>query len=131
MTDVGEVEHTGIKSDLQGPDGFAMVVHSSKRLRTAQETSMTEFRAGAVGQVVSKGYPSNRRPQEVLASARSQIGQPWSLDRNCEHFVSWAHGLTPTSPQLQATVVTGLVVAGLGALAGVLLAGRPSTKRRR
>ena len=63
------------------------------------------------------GYLGNLSPQQVLQRARSRIGETWNLFWNCEHFVKWAHGLRPRSPQLVAGLIlmcvfTGFLVAG-------------------
>lgn len=47
------------------------------------------------------GHPRVLPVQVVLQRAASRINQPWNLlNANCEHFVYWAHGLQPRSPQL-------------------------------
>jgi hypothetical protein len=56
-------------------------------------------------------------PAEVVAQrAASCVGKPWNLlNANCEHFVYWAHGLQPQSPQLARAA--GLLA--IGALDGL------------
>lgn len=46
----------------------------------------------------------------ILFLARLKLGTRWNLlSWNCEHFVYWAYGLEPTSPQLkQASIFVGL-----------------------
>lgn len=117
MTDsVGVVVHKGIQGDRLGRDGLPTVVHSSKLYRMALETTMTEFSSRATGPVRSEGHPGTLPAWKVLQNARSQIGLPWRLEQNCEHFATWAHGLVPTSPQLKAGVGKATVVGLLAAL---------------
>lgn len=114
-TEVGEVSHKGILSDVTGPDGLPAVIHNAKLYGAIVESSMTEFCLRAIGPVRAEGYPSPAPPEVILARARSQMGQPWRLWYNCEHFAVWVHGLPVKSRQLRrkaktgAAVVTGLV----------------------
>jgi hypothetical protein len=77
------------------------------------EESWEEFAGGNPVRV--DGYPGALPPEEVIQRARSCIGQvPWRFTFNCEHFVSWCHGLDPKSPQLEnwlATVGLGVLLA--------------------
>jgi hypothetical protein len=118
MTDsIGVVVHKGIQSDRAGWDGFPTVLHSSKLYRRALETTMTEFASRATGPVRSEGYPGRLPAWRVLQNARSKVGVPWRLEQNCEHFATWAHGLVPNSPQLQA----GVGKVAVGALLAAIL----------
>lgn len=98
---VGQITHVGILGD-RFADGLPTVVHSSKLYRCVLEMPMRGFVERAVTPARSLGYPGKLPESEVLARARSRIGQEWSPFRNCEHFVTWCHGLEPSSPQLRA-----------------------------
>jgi hypothetical protein len=114
-TRVGVVSHKGILGDLLGPDRLPTVIHSSKTAGDrVVETSMTEYATGGLAPVTYDGYPGLLPPDEVLARARSALGQAWKLTRNCEHFVGWAHDVPVKSPQLR----TGLLKAGVVGAAG-------------
>lgn len=116
----GVVTHVGIQGDGVGDDGLPTVIHASKLFGQIFETTMTNFASRAVGPIRCHGYPSNLAPPQILARARSRIGERWSLSQNCEHFTSSCHGFEPNSPQLQAGVVkTALAVGGV---IGILLA---------
>ena len=97
---VGTIEHVGLLSDRVGADGLPAVVHSSKLQGVVGETSMSAFVERAQGPMRIVGYPGALPPAAVLARARARIGERWSPFSNCEHFVSYAHGLEPRSPQL-------------------------------
>ncbi|MCG7980275.1 MAG: lecithin retinol acyltransferase family protein [Candidatus Thiodiazotropha taylori] len=52
------------------------------------------------------GYPSQLPPFVVLRKARNKLGTKYDVFKwNCEHFVRWAHGLKPESPQLQVAIL--------------------------
>ena len=117
QTNVGTVQHKGILSDCMGPDGYPMVIHNAKLYGEIVESTMTIYVMKALGPVVSEGFPGRLSQSEVVARARNHIGQPWRPFSNCEHFVSWAHGLEAKSPQLRragkkAGVMTGLLAVG-------------------
>lgn len=63
----------------------------------------------------SIGYPGALPFNEVIRSARSQIGKPWAPWNNCEHFYKWAHGLKPESKQWQAVLMM-FAIGGLAVL---------------
>lgn len=88
-----------------------MAISGSKVKGIVVEEPMDEFADGSL--VVFQGYISSLSRQEVVARARSMLGERWDvLANNCEHVVSRAHGLQPQSPQLRGAVVLG----ALGAL---------------
>lgn len=124
-TNVGVVHHKGIMGDRADEHGLPSVLHNAKLFGYIVETTMSDYLLMAVGPISSEGYPSSLSPAEVLARARSQIHQPWRLWHNCEHFVSWAHGLPPKSPQLRSAAkkatVTGGAIVGLFALSRAIL----------
>ncbi len=100
----GIVEHVGLVTEN------GTVISNSMRNSGVIEQSLAEFSAGK--EVTRSGYPSDLPPSIVVARARSRLGAQWSLvNSNCEHFVNWAHGLKPTSPQLVG--VFGLMVIGV------------------
>ncbi|PHZ84307.1 lecithin retinol acyltransferase family protein [Paremcibacter congregatus] len=98
------LEHWGVVSE------FGTVVSSSQRTGIVKEESMEVFSSGY--EVISKGYPSNLTPNEVLIKARSVIGKEWKLiTDNCQHFATWCHD-NKHSPQLQ-WIIGAALVAGL------------------
>lgn len=104
---VGVVTHQGLVSDRRGADGYPRVLHASKFVGRVDESTMTTFvhRAVEGARLRGLGYPGRLPRRVVLDRARSRIGEPYDLVlANCEHFVSWCHGLPPTSPQLRATL---------------------------
>jgi hypothetical protein len=127
MTEVGEISHKGILSDRTGPDGLPMVIHNAKLAGNVVEDTMTFFYTKAIGPVRSEGYPSKLAPHVVLARARTQIGKPWRVLDNCEHFAHYAHNLPQKSPELRRKAKQG-GVALTGFLAGCFfLASRGAT----
>jgi len=70
------------------------------------------------GSVVVKGYPSILPPELVLQRAQSWRGLPYLLwERNCEHFVNFAHGLEVRSRQVMQWGALAALVVGTLALA--------------
>jgi len=116
-TPAGIVSHKGIMGDRLGPDGFPTVIHSSKQFKRVVEEAMIDFARKGLSLVCSDGFPGRLPPELVLERARSQIGVPWRVKYNCEHFSRWAHGLPVQSPQLQSRVTKATVGAGLVAAA--------------
>lgn len=105
---VNGVIHQGIMSDGY-VDGERAVISRSRRSGQASEESWTTFTAGRKGFLLPP--LSGLALFEVLRNARGQIGTRWDLlSANCEHFVSEAFGVEPTSPQLKV----GLVVLAIG-----------------
>lgn len=100
-------KHPALVSDAYGSDGLPTVIHNSLRFGGVRETTWTDcvgnwpFRvAGNVGYLAPV----------VLMRARSAIGTPYDLFKfNCDHFVRWACGLKPESPQLRTWIGLGLV----------------------
>jgi hypothetical protein len=85
-----------------------MVISGSKVKWTVVEETMDEFGGGRP--VTFRGYPSRLSRQEVVARARSMLGERWDLFvNNCEHVASRAHGIEPRSPQLRGAVTIGVV----------------------
>ena len=102
---VGPFHHVGI---LTGPLG-STIISSSRRRGYVAEEAPEDFLGGLP--IEFQGYLGTLAPQEVIARARSRLGAKWDLlTANCEHLVTWAHGLEPRSPQLQLTIgAVGLV----------------------
>jgi hypothetical protein len=125
-TEVGVVSHKGILSDRTGEDALPMVIHNARLAGEIVESTMTFFLLRACGFVSSEGYPSEKTPKVVLERARSQIGRPWKVWYNCEHFARWVHELPIESRELRRKAVGGGLA--LFALAG-LLAQSPLVRR--
>jgi hypothetical protein len=105
--------HTGIVSD-RWHGGKPMVVSTSVRSGGVREESWDTFAQGRV--VTVDGYPGGLPSWEVVRRARSLIGAQYDLlARNCEHFVTFVHGLKPQSAQLALTVVVALCIGALAA----------------
>lgn len=103
---VGPVTHVGIVSDRYA-GGMPMVISNSHRAGCVAEEPFSVFQGSyslvSVPQTVS--LPASL----ILFRAREKLGTKWNLFTwNCEHFVHWALGLEPKSPQLnQAIAVAG------------------------
>ena len=112
---VGPVEHVGIVTD-QTQAGFPTVISNSHRAGGVAEEPLPTFTSGGELRIV--GYLGKLSPAEVLRRARSAIGTKWKLfNWNCEHFVRWAHGLKPSSPQLAVAVGLALIATAVAVFA--------------
>lgn len=126
--DQGFYWHFGIV----GFDG--QVIHNSKEKGRVVAEPLLQFADGK--EVLACEQIGSPNWLVALQRAYSAIGTPYDLwQRNCEHFVRWAHGLIAQSPQIQRAVLiaSGLtlstaarrsipaVAAGLGISAGALL----------
>ncbi len=114
--------------------GFFVIHNSKKHSKVVRETTEA-FSSGATLTVCADVM--GRLPAGAARLAESAIGVAYRLwSQNCEHFVRWAHGLEPTSPQVEAAIVAtaGLTMAaatknpatkagGLATAIGALLAG--------
>lgn len=107
----GLFDHTGIVSDRRY-GGKPLVISNSSRSGGVAEEPWDTFAQG--GDVSLVGYPGRLPWNVVLHRARSFIGSRYGLmSWNCEHFVRFAHGLKPWSPQVAVTM--GIVfLAGIG-----------------
>lgn len=105
---VGFVTHVGIVSDRYS-DGAPMVISNSHRAGGVTEEPMSVFQGRYP--LVSVAQPKTLPAGHILSLARQKLGTRWNLlSWNCEHFVHWAHGLEPKSPQLShAVAFAGLV----------------------
>lgn len=98
--------HYGIVSDRIGPDGHPMIIDHSMATGTVAERSWGEATGG---KTVSKSdLDSDRSPYQIILAARQLIGKAkYSLTHfNCEAFVRHVMGLSPTSKQVTASVVS-------------------------
>ena len=106
--------HKGIVSD-RFCGGKPMVLSNSARTEGVAEESWDVFAAGQ--QVLVEGYPGSLSPAAVVYRARALVGTKYHLlNWNCEHLVSYAHGMAPRSPQV-AIVIAAALIAGLAAFA--------------
>ena len=105
---IGFVTHVGIVTDRYF-DGMPMVISNSHRAGGVAEEPLAVFQGSypLVPVVQPRALPVGH----ILFLSRQKLGTRWNLlSWNCEHFVRWAYGLEPMSPQLkQASVVVGLV----------------------
>ena len=91
-----------------------MVISTSARSGGVCEEPWDVFAQRRV--VTVDGYLGSLSSGEVLRRAKSLIGVPYHmLVRNCDHFVTYAHGLEPQSPQVALTCVIALGIAALAA----------------
>jgi hypothetical protein len=110
--------HVGLAGD-RVIDGYQSVIHLPRTVGSCVEQPLPAFAPRGVFGVL--GYPGDLAPEAVVALARTQLGRQYDVLRfNCEHLVSWAHGLGGKSTQLRRGVAGG-VALGAAALAGVLL----------
>lgn len=99
---MGWYRHPGIVSEAT-PLAERSVISSSWRHRSVAEEPFSEFAAGRNVRV--DGYFGDLQPEHVLQRARAALGTPYDLfKRNCEHFVRYAHGVVPSSPQLKVAI---------------------------
>lgn len=116
---VGTIWHEGLISDRRDLDGLPMVINKSKRTRRVEEEPFRIF-APRWSRVRLIGYPSRLPSSLVLERARARIGEPWSLEQNCERFCRSVHdrrGRAGRSPTIELVgAVGGVVLSGLGRL---------------
>lgn len=111
--------HVGLAGDRL-IDGWQSIIHLPRTVGSCVEQPLPSFAPRGVFGVL--GYPSELPPEDVVALARSQLGRRYDVLRfNCEHLVSWSHGLHGTSTQLRRGLAGGLALAGAAGL-GVVLA---------
>lgn len=105
---LGLITHVGIVTDRH-VDGQPMVISNSLRSGRVEEEPLRVFQ-GAFP-LVPVTQPAAMPVGEVLSRARQKLGTRWDLlSWNCEHFVHWAFGQGPKSPQLRAGLISGLAV---------------------
>ncbi len=123
----GLVDQTGMR-----------VIHNSKKHGKVVRESLAAFAGDADVHVCQEVF--SRNVFAAIQRAENAIGMAYDLWKaNCEHFVRWAHGLEPASPQLQRALATaaGLALlansnplakaAGFGSIAGSWLAPKGSS----
>ena len=123
----GLIDQTGVR-----------VIHNSKKHGKVVRESLVDFAGGADVLVCDEVF--SRNVTAAIQRAEKAIGLAYNLwSANCEHFVRWAHGLEPASPQLQRALATaaGLALlassnplvkaAGIGSIAGSWLAPKGSS----
>lgn len=112
---LGIYRHVGIVSD-QWYNGKPMVISNSDRAGGVREEPWNVFAAGRAVTVEARQYDTVGHI--VIARARSRIGTRYNLlTWNCEHLVRFAQGLSPSSPQVVATVVVAALWWALAAKA--------------
>lgn len=117
VTNFGIYQHWSLVTDRVCELGNYMLISATKRNGTVREEPWHIVTGGKETYVAR--VETVRPVQEVLANARSQIGQ-WAYsvtDSNCEHFVKWASGLKMSSSQVKAGVAGS--VAGVFAVATI------------
>lgn len=108
---VGLVTHVGIVSDRYA-EGMPMVISNSHRAGCVAEEPLNIFQSKY--SLVLVPQTLTLPPSLILSRAREKLGTKWNLITwNCEHFVHWALGLEPKSPQLNQAIA---VAGGLAAL---------------
>ncbi len=92
--------HVGILSTRTDPRGYPLVCHASRRYGETVESTLDDFLYDASGRLRLLGYPGPLTPDRVVRRAQSALGVAYDVRRrNCEHYVLFAHGLAPWSPQ--------------------------------
>jgi hypothetical protein len=80
-------------------NGERSVLSFSAQTRGLAEMGVSAFAGGRA--VTIDGYLGSQPPEWVIWRARLKFGQGYSwTEFNCEHFVRYAHGVLPESPQL-------------------------------
>ncbi|MGN7503704.1 MAG: hypothetical protein ACTHPO_12050 [Alphaproteobacteria bacterium] len=99
----GIITHPGIIV-IQG--NKLMVIHNTPFSGGVVLSTLSEYSNGH-DVIVSKKYTPSLPPFQIAANARSAIGQKWLLFFNCQHFVTWAAGHKPNSPDLNMAYFLG------------------------
>lgn len=112
---LGLITHVGIVTDRYA-GGQPMVISNSMRSGRVEEEPLRIFQGGFP--LVPVTQPALVPASEVLSRARQKLGTRWDLlSWNCEHFVHWAFGQDPKSPQLRAGLISSVAVL-MAVLAG-------------
>lgn len=115
MVDCQWFWHTGILTEAL-PGRERTVISASSEHGEVIEQSVAAFAAGR--EVRVEGYLGSLPPEHVLVRARAMLGKRYDLlVSNCEHFVRYAHGLVPISPQLWKAL--GVAAVCLVVIAGI------------
>lgn len=103
--------HFGIVTDKY-VNGLPTVISNAGDHGKVVEQPLAEFHGK--WDLKIEGYWGSLPYQEVLARGRGQVGSIYSLFTwNCEHFVRFAHGIKPESPQLAAIAAVGVLAVAL------------------
>lgn len=98
--------HFGIVTDRFW-QGERTVISNSWKAGGVVEQPIAEFCDGL--SIMDVTYPGLLTAQIVVRRATSRLGEKYSLlTWNCEHLFRFAHGLTPSSPQIGAMLLAGL-----------------------
>lgn len=125
VTDFTGYQHWSLVSDKLCELGKPLLISATKRNGTVSEEPWDTVTHGKETYVADINYL--RPVSEVLALARSQIGQWWYsiTSSNCEHFVKRVAGLEVSLKQ----VISGVAGAAIGATAVGLIAERPTAAK--
>ncbi len=100
----GLVEHVGIWTERD------TVISCSWRRRGVAEETPEAFSRGLP--IRARAFQGQVDAGEAIDRARSRVGARYRLlFHNCEHFVHWAYGVKPRSPQLRGAAANVAVVA--------------------
>ena len=98
--------HLGIVTD-RWERGEQVVISCSNRQQRVVEERMSVFAQGSL--IERRQALSNLSGGQAVMRARTKLGQAYNLlDWNCEHFVYYAFGLNPESPQIGRAILLGL-----------------------
>ncbi|MFL6621148.1 MAG: lecithin retinol acyltransferase family protein [Sulfurifustis sp.] len=112
----GIYRHKAIVTD-QYVDRKPLVIACSAKSGQVKEETWDAFAEGK--DVTVEGHLGKLHPLAVLNRARTCLGKSYNVFFwNCEHFVFYAHGLEPHSPQLALSGVIALLCFGVVAMAG-------------
>lgn len=102
---LGIIEHFGVVSDKY-INGVPCIISNSHKKGMVVEESIQEFANGRA--ITVHQYSGSLNPIQIISRARSRLGESYNLIKwNCEHFIRWATGLEPKSPQVRrATLMT-------------------------
>lgn len=84
-----------------------MVIHNTPFSGGIIMSTVDEY-ANGHDIVISKKYTSSLSSLQVATNARSALGRKWFLFFNCQHFVTWAAGHEPNSPDLNMAFVLSI-----------------------
>lgn len=119
-----EPDHYGIAGRVRW-DGTQEVIHS-RPPQGVQISDLQAFAHDRLVEVVAVPY-SPEHGQAVPRRAYSQIGRPWTVFANCEHFAMGAFSGVEESPQLRQ--YAGVLFIG-GLVWWALTTGRGENRRR-
>ena len=106
---IGAYNHYAVISDKYD-NGKPMLISLSARQGTVCEETWDYCVKNR--KVVLSSIQGDLQPYQVIERARSKLGKIKynPLNRNCEHFARWSHGLRVESKQVQgALFITGII----------------------